>query len=137
MVWEDIMAEDWHPSLDAVAAAPEYHRVLYEDDHIRVLLVEVKPDDSEPMHHHRWPSVFVFDKIAKIKDHNASGATILDLPPAPLVALFGPQPSHSVENIDQGPIRGVRIEFKQDQLIGLVNDEKRLLHSGTEVPATG
>ena len=31
---------------------------------IRVLEVTLEPDDEEPIHHHRWPSVFVFDQVA-------------------------------------------------------------------------
>src|SRR5690606_35041475 len=51
----------WDPALDAVAAAPRHHKVLFENDNLRVLEVTLEPNDEEPVHHHRWPSVFVFD----------------------------------------------------------------------------
>ena len=38
------------------------------------------------------------------------------LPPAPIVALFAPQRTHRVENVGTSPLRGVRIEFKRNQL---------------------
>lgn len=47
---------------DAVAAAPASHRVLMEDDKIRVLRVEVAPGATEPIHDHRWPSVMYFEQ---------------------------------------------------------------------------
>jgi hypothetical protein len=53
----------WDPTLDAVAAAPRHHRVLFENDRLRVLEVALDPNDEEPVHHHRWPSVFVLDRI--------------------------------------------------------------------------
>jgi len=53
----------WDPALDAVAAAPANHRVLFENDRLRVLEVILEPDEEEPTHHHRWPSVFVFDQV--------------------------------------------------------------------------
>ena len=112
-----MIEEDWHPSRDAVALAPEYHQVLFEDEDIRVLLVVLNPGDAEPLHHHRWPSVFVFDKMDRIKDYGADGGEQeLMLPPAPIVALFAPQRTHRVENVRTSPLRGVRIEFKRNQL---------------------
>src|SRR3954452_18464053 len=53
----------WDPELDAVKAAPKHHKVLFENDRVRVLEVILPPNDEEPIHHHRWPSVFVFDQI--------------------------------------------------------------------------
>lgn len=53
----------WDPKLDAVIAAPGNHKVLFENDRLRVLEVILKPDEEEPTHHHRWPSVFVFDEV--------------------------------------------------------------------------
>ena len=48
----------WDPALDAVVAAPEHHKVLYEDDVIRVISVSVPAGATEKPHHHRFPSVF-------------------------------------------------------------------------------
>ena len=48
----------WDPALDAVAAAPANHRVLFENENLRVLEVILEADEEEPVHHHRWPSVF-------------------------------------------------------------------------------
>ncbi len=44
-------------SFDAIVAAPNSHRVLLEDDTIRVLRVEVAPGATEHVHDHQWPSV--------------------------------------------------------------------------------
>ena len=53
----------WDPALDAVPAAPENHKVLYEDDVIRVVSVSIAPGKTEKPHHHRFPSVFVIDRM--------------------------------------------------------------------------
>jgi hypothetical protein len=50
----------WDP-FDAVRAAPKNHKVLYEDDHVRLLEVTVEPGETENMHRHPYPSVFAFD----------------------------------------------------------------------------
>jgi hypothetical protein len=33
------------------------------NERLRVLEVTLEPNDEEPIHHHRWPSVFVFDQM--------------------------------------------------------------------------
>jgi hypothetical protein len=53
----------WDPALDAVIAAPKHRKVLFENERLRVLEVTLEVHDEEPVHHHRWPSVFVFDQV--------------------------------------------------------------------------
>jgi hypothetical protein len=55
--------DSWDPALDAVVAAPKHHKVIFENERLRVLEVTLEPNDEEPIHHHRWPSVFVFDQV--------------------------------------------------------------------------
>lgn len=45
---------------DAVQAAPDSHKVIFENAVVRVLEVIIPPPSTtEPMHHHRWPSFFL------------------------------------------------------------------------------
>ena len=60
----ELYPANWDPALDAVIAAPKHHKVLFENGHLRVLEITLEPNDEEPVHHHRWPSVFVFDQAA-------------------------------------------------------------------------
>ena len=64
----------WDPKLDALVAAPGNHRVLYEDDRIRVVSVSIPPGETEPAHHHRWPSVFVIDSFVKLRDFDGEAS---------------------------------------------------------------
>ena len=43
---------------DAIAAAPNQHKVILENDAVRVLEATIPIDGSEPAHSHPWPSVF-------------------------------------------------------------------------------
>lgn len=107
----------WDPRLDAVLAAPDHHRVLYEDETIRVLSVSVEPGRTEPLHHHRWPSVFVIDRLVKLRDFDHEGREIALPIPAewepPLTVRLPPQPPHYVRNEDALAFHGTRIEFKR------------------------
>jgi len=45
-------------STDAVAAAPDHHKVILENNAVRVLEARVPLHSHEPPHTHPWPSVF-------------------------------------------------------------------------------
>jgi predicted metal-dependent enzyme (double-stranded beta helix superfamily) len=113
---DDSNPAQWDEGKDAVVAAPAHHRVLFEDDMIRVLSVSIGPGETEPPHHHRWPSVFVIDRLVKLRDHDGTGREIpLPIPDGfelPLTIRMPPQDLHFVRNEDTVPFHGTRIEFK-------------------------
>lgn len=114
----------WDPALDAVVAAPANHRVLFENDRLRVLEVTLEPGDEEPTHHHRWPSVFVFDQVQGPVHDVAPDGTVL--PPnrdvmqalqawdgtGCLVVRMAPQPPGRVQNASGKTVHGIRVEMK-------------------------
>jgi len=66
--------------LDAIAAAPRNHKVLYEDDHVRVLEVTVHPGEIENMHHHPCASVFAHDApMPKFTNSFADDGSVMEL----------------------------------------------------------
>ena len=114
----------WDPALDAVAAAPKHHKVLFENNRLRVLEVTLEPEDEEPVHHHRWPSVFVLDQVQGPVHDIAPDGT--QLPPnrdvmqaiqawdgqGSLVVQMSPQPAGRVYNASDKTLHGIRIEMK-------------------------
>jgi quercetin dioxygenase-like cupin family protein len=57
----------WPETMDALVAAPASHRVLLENDRVRVLDVVIEPRAREPEHTHRAPSVMIVDEPARIR----------------------------------------------------------------------
>lgn len=116
----------WDPSLDAVVAAPGSHRVLLENDRVRVLEVVVPPGVKEPVHTHRWPSVFyitdpswlryypVLSVDGKLVAGAPSGGAHSGDPPKGAQAPFwlGPEGPHAVENVGPRAFRAIRVEIK-------------------------
>jgi hypothetical protein len=114
----------WDPKLDAVIAAPANHKVVFENDRLRVLEVIVEPDEEEPTHHHRWPSVFVFDQVQGPIHDLAPDGTML--PPnrdvmqaiqawdgqGCLVVNMAPQPAGRILNASGKRVHGIRVEMK-------------------------
>ena len=64
--------------LDAVVAAPGNHRVVLENDFVRVLEVTVLPGEKEPLHWHRMPSVIYVIAKDDIQDLAADGKVMYD-----------------------------------------------------------
>ena len=107
------------PNLDAVVAAPDSHRVLFENGRVRVLEVIIQPGEREPAHTHRWPSVMVGLEAARIRYYDAEGEMRFETPEdrdlsgSDLGAdWLGPEPLHSVENFDERVFRALRVELK-------------------------
>ena len=106
---------------DAVFAAPGSHRVLMEDDKVRVLRVEVAPGATEPVHDHRWPSVMYFEQpqpITYIEYKLVNGRPVetqrFDAPALKTTQTVRGEPEglHAVMNRGTAPFVAVRVEFK-------------------------
>jgi hypothetical protein len=50
-------AGSWPSSLDLLTAAPRHHTLLFENEHARVLEVNIPAGEMVPLHTHCWPSV--------------------------------------------------------------------------------
>jgi hypothetical protein len=97
---------------DAVQAAPNSHKVVFENAFVRVLAVTVPPaGKTEPMHHHRWPSFFLdWDRgggMPHVRYHRPDG-TIGDSPSKEVpvhsgtwtVQWMNPEPMHAIEVVE-------------------------------------
>src|SRR5215216_177420 len=93
----------WPDALDACLAAPQSHRLLFENDVVRVLEVIIEPSKREPTHTHSAPSVMIVDVPARIRYY--TGETLTFESPVGAtnerrISWLDPEPPHSVENID-------------------------------------
>jgi len=108
----------WPDKLDAVAAAPGNHKIILENDRIRVLNVTVAPGEKEPLHMHRMPSVLYIIAEDDIQDFDANGKLLYDTraqtspPKTPYAEWMPPQAPHRVVNRSKNPLRLIRVELK-------------------------
>jgi hypothetical protein len=117
---------------DAVQVAPNSHKVIFENEFVRVLEVSIpQPGTTEPMHHHHWPSFFLnWDTgggSSHIRYHRGDG-TVSDSPAKEAPAHPGtwsihwmkPAPMHAIEGVETPksalPVPGepplLRVEIK-------------------------
>jgi hypothetical protein len=121
-------ASNFPDGYDAVTAAPDSHKVIFENALVRVLEVTMPPPGkTEPMHHHHWPSFFLdWDtggKTSHIRYHQP-GNIVRDSPSTDhpvrtghwLVHWMQPEPMHAIETVDNystpGDLPLLRVEIK-------------------------
>lgn len=96
---------------DAVTTAPHMHKVVFENDKVRVLEVLVKPKDKAAMHGHPENIVYVIkpgllrftNQQGEIKDVNLETGQITS----------SGENFHEVENIGDTELFAIQVEFKK------------------------
>ncbi len=115
-----------HPH-DAVAAAPYSHRVMFEDEHVRVLEIHLPPGASEPVHVHALPSVihgetggqggakFLYTayrwmngEFIKVRENE------IDASAGTRAVWTGPEGPHAITNIGPVGVKFTRVEIKPE-----------------------
>jgi hypothetical protein len=108
----------WPDSLDALAAAPRHHRLVLENERVRVLDTRIPSGDVVPVHTHRWPAVYYTIAPGQCVRYDAEGNVLLDTRIHPLrrddqsAVWIESLPPHSVENVGPGEIHLISIELK-------------------------
>lgn len=107
-------------SLDALVAAPQFHRVLLENERVRVLEVTVPPHTREPVHTHRWASVLYKEQMGRGRYYDGAGQLLHEStkpyrtgPGLVRARWQEPEGPHAVENTDSVADRFIRVELKQ------------------------
>ena len=111
----------WDRKLDGPMAAPNNHKILFEDDEIRVQSVTIPPGTEEPYHLQPYPAVLIIDGLpAKAVDRDGKGNVIKEpvylaqLKTLPFIGVQPPNALHSVKNNDSVPVHLIRIECKKN-----------------------
>ena len=107
----------WPDSLDALIAAPGHHRLLFEDERVRLLEVRIGAGQKVPVHTHRWPSAIYVVSTSDFIRRDGKGNVLFDSRTAgpskvPAVQSSDPLPPHSVENIGNSEILLITTELK-------------------------
>jgi hypothetical protein len=108
----------WPDSLDALIAAPDHHRLLLENEQVRVLETRIPPGDTVPLHTHCWPAIFHVIRSSDFIRRDGDGKVLVDTrahpspEPAPQVVWSEALPPHTLENVGAGEIHLISIELK-------------------------
>ena len=108
-----ISAED----VDGVVAAPEHHRVIFENDAVRVLETTIPSGETTPVHTHLARTVNYVVSGSHFVRRDESGATMFDTRSDPAFALprvvySPPTPRHTIENTGPDDLVVIGVELK-------------------------
>jgi hypothetical protein len=109
----------WPEKYDAVIAAPEYHRVVFENDRIRVLDTRIPVGDFVPVHSHRWPAIYYTIVAGDFIRRDGDGNVLFDSRSVPGLLTTSEAtfmeclPPHSVENVSGNEIHLISVELKK------------------------
>jgi quercetin dioxygenase-like cupin family protein len=103
---------------DALIAAPDHHRLLLENDVVRVLETLVEPKSTVPLHAHAWPAVNYVVSFSHFIRRDEAGKIVLDTEAQGVTLVPGesvwaqPLELHTLENVGSETLRVVSIEIK-------------------------
>lgn len=105
------------PELDALTAAAAHHRLLMENDRVRVLETLIPAGERTAVHTHRWHAVQYVHPWSDFIRYDGEGNILFDsrtAPPPPIGAALwsGPFGPHSVHNIGTGDLKVLMVELK-------------------------
>lgn len=113
-----VSAWPYPEELDAVIAAPEYHRIVLENDRVRVLDTRIPVGDIVPVHTHRWPAIYYTIVAGDFVRRDQQGNVLFDSRTVPgllakseatFMECLSP---HSVENVSPNEIHLISVELK-------------------------
>jgi mannose-6-phosphate isomerase-like protein (cupin superfamily) len=103
--------------LDGVSAAPDHHRVLFENDEVRVIETTILVGDVTPLHTHLAPTVMYVVSGSHFIRRAEDGTTMVDTRATPDFILpkvmYSPgTPRHTLENTGADDLVVIGVELK-------------------------
>jgi len=112
----------WPDALDALAAAAEHHRNLFENEFVRVLETHIPAGAQTAVHTHRWPNVQHVLSTTEFVRRDGGGEVVFDTragghrPEVSETLWSEPLPPHSIENVGGNELRVLMVELKTARL---------------------
>ena len=106
--------------LDGVAVAPDIHRVIFENDEVRVLETTIAAGEITPLHTHLTPTVMYVLSGSHFIRRDEHGATMVDTRAnpdfvLPKVLFAESTPRHTLENTGADDLVVIGVELKNSR----------------------
>ena len=102
--------------LDGVIAAPDHHRVLFENDAVRIIETRIRSGETTPVHTHLAPTAQYVVSGSQFVRRDPDGNVLLDTRSDPAFvlprAMFSPgTPPHTLENTGPDDLVVIGVEL--------------------------
>ncbi len=109
----------WPDELDALIAAPEHHKLLLENDSVRVLDTLIRPNEITAVHTHKWSATLYILSWSDFVRYDDKDNVVLDsrkldksmLPSSPSV-WSEPLGAHRLKNVGGKDLHIISVEIK-------------------------
>ena len=111
--------EQWPDELDALIAAPQHHRLKFENEFVRVLDANIAPGEMTAVHTHRFAASHIVISWSDFIRYDDTGNVLLDSRSlgkniAPHSALWGePLGPHALKNVGTDDLHIISVEIKK------------------------
>jgi hypothetical protein len=105
-------------ALDALTAAAQHHKLLFENETVRVLDTLIPAGEMTNLHTHQWPASLYVISWSDFIRYDASGNILLDSKtltktPATATALWSePLAAHALKNTGNNDLHIISVEIK-------------------------
>jgi len=117
---QSLSAQATHPHPhDAAVAAPHHHKILLENDAVRVFETRIAAGERTPVHSHSWPAALYVVTWSDFVRYDPSGKVLLDSrtmtsKPQPGAALWSePVGPHYIHNVGTSELVVIAVELKR------------------------
>ena len=109
--------------LDGPSADPDHHKILFENDRVRVLETTIRAGDTTPLHSHLAPTVMYVISGSSMIRRDRVGTILVDTRAEPSFAMprvmYSPgNPLHTIENPGPDDLVVIGVELKEGQGLG-------------------
>ncbi len=114
----DSTEQVWDENLDALVASTQHHRLLMENDKVRVLETIIPAGERTALHTHQWAGVLHIMSWSHFIRRDDQGNILVDSRTVealqnPPKVMWGPAlPPHTFENVGDQTMHIVAVELK-------------------------
>lgn len=108
----------WPAELDALIAAPQHHKILFENESVRVIDTLIRPNEITALHTHKWPATLYILSWSDFVRYDDKDNIVVDSRTMDKAALSNtakwtePLPPHKLENVGENDIHVIGVEIK-------------------------
>ncbi|MEP7254184.1 MAG: hypothetical protein ABI666_00340 [Ferruginibacter sp.] len=111
--------EQWPPELDALIAAAQHHKLLFENDTVRVLDTNIPPGEITNVHTHQYPASLYIVSWSDFIRYDVQGNVMVDSKALGLSAATGSAlwsgalAPHALKNVGTNDLHVISVEVKK------------------------
>jgi hypothetical protein len=111
--------QQWPPELDALIASPQHHKLLFENEFVRVLDASIPAGETTNVHTHQYSASLYILSWSDFIRYDADGNVLLDsktltkIPDTGSALWSEPLTAHSLKNIGENNLHVISVEIKK------------------------